>query len=140
MLVYQRYGATSRCCIKMFRHLRFLLLKKVSYVKSIDIWMITCDVFVFATILEYCIAQLLDRLDRDWKVENTISKYPRASTPGSSDSYETMMATLSGPEANRKCASRLEHYILSCKNHHWMDQLSRRVFPADKERLMARFS
>ena len=33
-------------------------LPKVSYIKAIDIWMMTCNLFVFATLLEYCIAQV----------------------------------------------------------------------------------
>ena len=33
-------------------------LLKLSYIKSIDIWMFVCNIFVFATIMEYCIAQV----------------------------------------------------------------------------------
>ena len=33
-------------------------LPKVSYVKSIDIWIITCKIFVFATIIEYGVANV----------------------------------------------------------------------------------
>jgi len=40
-------------------------LPKLSYIKSIDVWMITCKIFVFATILEYCIAQTVMRRGDD---------------------------------------------------------------------------
>ena len=33
-------------------------LPKVSYVMAIDVWMIVCNIFVFATILEYSVAQV----------------------------------------------------------------------------------
>ena len=33
-------------------------LPKLSYIKSIDIWMITCKVFIFGAMLEYCLAQV----------------------------------------------------------------------------------
>ena len=96
--------------------------------------MITCDIFVFATILEYCVAQLLDRLDRDWATENVVGN--KSGEVVETDSTETVMAGLSGLEVNQKCRSKMQHYIISCRNHHWMDRLSRRAFPADKERLV----
>jgi len=33
-------------------------LPKLSYIKSIDVWMISCKIFVFAAIVEYCVAQV----------------------------------------------------------------------------------
>ena len=36
-------------------------MPKVSYVKMIDVWMITCDTFVFASILEFAMAQYFMR-------------------------------------------------------------------------------
>ena len=33
-------------------------LPKVPYVKAIDVWMVTCNVFVFGALVEYCVAQV----------------------------------------------------------------------------------
>ena len=33
-------------------------LPKVSYVKAVDVWMLVCNIFVFATILEFSLAQV----------------------------------------------------------------------------------
>ena len=34
---------------------------RVSYIKSIDVWMFTCMVFVFGALIEYCAVNVLAR-------------------------------------------------------------------------------
>ena len=37
-------------------------MPKVSYIKAIDVWMISCSTFVFLAIVEFAVAQVNDQL------------------------------------------------------------------------------
>jgi hypothetical protein len=56
-------------------------LPRVSYTKAIDIWMLTCLLFVFAALIEFAVANVLSRRDmnRGFKFRD-IPILPRLST------------------------------------------------------------
>lgn len=74
-------------------------LPKLSYIKSIDIWMIGCNIFVFLTLLEYCIAQMTVKWDRDRRSRHT-----------------------------RKL-SDFARELVDERHYHWLDKISQIAFP-----------
>ena len=64
------------------------MLYKVSYIKSIDIWLTSCLAFLFASLIEFAI---VNALARDEEKQNKISERNCRKTAFSLTSHVSMM-------------------------------------------------
>ena len=46
---------------------------RVSYIKSVDVWMFTCMIFVFGALIEYCVVNVLARRHKVIRDESKLS-------------------------------------------------------------------
>ncbi|XP_071522711.1 glycine receptor subunit alpha-4-like isoform X2 [Panulirus ornatus] len=96
-------------------------LPPVSYIKSLDIWMITCMVYVFAALLEFAIVYHVHYL-------RTINKVPGLTTPTSTTngpSQVTQGLSLASPRLQRWTETWREFW----KGDTAIDEASRVLFP-----------
>ena len=90
-------------------------LPRFSYVKAIDIYLLTCFVFVFASLIEYAVVNY-----NFWKIKHRLNKAAKTAPPPTSQCVNDVSTTIGGHASMGGASGGYQCNYHTITNHnHW---------------------